>query len=153
MRNTCRLGLVGLLLGPLAANVAAQDTNYWALQYGPVGQLLGGQVIGSERSLTATYYNPGGLALEDGTTFLLSTESFLVESFSTRPSTDVEIFDTSSTRLGAAPTLVAGALPRSWLGEDTRLAWSFLTRQDLNARLGERLVDPFELGPAGGSAR
>ena len=152
MRNTCRLGLVGLLLGPLAANVAAQDTNYWALQYGPVGQLLGGQVIGSERSLTATYYNPGGLALEDGTTFLLSTESFLLESFSTRPSTDVEIFDTSSTRLGAAPTLVAGALPRSWLGDDTRLAWSFLTRQDLNARLGERLVDPFELGPAGGSA-
>jgi hypothetical protein len=142
----------GPLLALVAASTAAQDTNYWALQYGPVGQLLGGQVIGSERSLSATYYNPGGMALEDGTTFLLSTESFLIESFSTTPDADVEIFDTSSTRIGAAPTLVAGALPRSWFGEDTRMAWSFLTRQDLNSRLGERLTDPFDLEPQGGGS-
>jgi hypothetical protein len=145
--------LVGAaILVLLATGAAAQDTNYWALQYGPVGQLLGGQVIGSERSLSATFYNPGGLALEDGTTFLLSTESFLIESFATTTAADVEIFDTSSTRFGAAPTLVAGSLPRSWLGEDTRLAWSFLTRQDLNSRLGERISDPFGLEPQGGGS-
>lgn len=152
MRMTGRLSAVGLLLAVFATSASAQDTNYWALQYGPVGQLLGGQVIGSERSLSATYYNPGGMALEDGTTFLLSTESFLIETFSTRPDTDVEIFETSSARLGSAPTLVAGALPRSWLGEDTRLAWSFLTRQDLNSRLGERITDPFGFEPEGGSS-
>jgi hypothetical protein len=155
MKARRRLGTVvlsGVLLGIFAPSAGAQDTNYWALQYGPVGQLLGGQVIGSERSLSATYYNPGGLALEDGTTFLLSTESFLIESFDTAPAADVDVFDTSSTRLGAAPTLVAGSLPRSWLGDDTRLAWSFLTRQDLNSRLGERLTDPFGFEPQGGGS-
>ena len=57
----------------------------------------------------------------------------------------------SSLRLGTFPTLVAGGLPRSWLGQRTRLAWSFLTRQKLDVRLGERLEDPFEM-PGGRSA-
>jgi hypothetical protein len=152
MRITRGLRIVGSFLLALCATTApAQDTNYWAIQYGPVGQLLGGQVIASSRDLTATFYNPGGLSLEEGSTFLLSTESFQVESFSTTPTTEIDLFETAATRFGAAPTLVAGALPRGWLGERTRLAWSFLTRQQLKVRLGERLTDPFDL-PGGSSA-
>jgi hypothetical protein len=152
MRITRGLRVAGGLLFPLlTTSASAQDTNYWHIQYGPVAQLLGGQVIGSERGLSATFYNPGGLALEEGASFLLSTESVQLETFSTTPLTEAELFDTSSTRFGAAPTLVAGALPRSWLGEQTRLAWSFLTRQELKVRLGERLVEPFVL-PGGNSA-
>ena len=128
------------MLGLLATGAAAQDANYWNLQYGPVGQLLGGQVIGSSRGLNATYYNPGGLALEEDASFLLSTESFQAEYVSSTPtSPTVEAFDVSSLRVGTFPTLVAGGLPRSWLGQRTRLAWSFLTRQKLDVRLGERL--------------
>ena len=141
-----------LILALLATGATAQDTNYWNLQYGPVGQLLGGQVIGSSRGLSATYYNPGGLALEEDTAFLLSTESFQAEYVSSTPTSPaVEAFDVSSLRLGTFPTLVAGGLPRSWLGQRTRLAWSFLTRQKLDVRLGERLEDPFEM-PGGRSA-
>ena len=51
------------------------------------------------------------------------------------------MFDTSSSRFGAAPSLLAGVLPR-WLGENNRLAWSFLTRQNLDVRLGQRITDP-----------
>jgi hypothetical protein len=142
----------GLLLGLIAAPTEAQDTNYWALQYGPVAQLLGGQVIGSDRGLSATFYNPGGLALGEGEAFLLSTESVQLETFSTGTEGDVELFDTSSTRFGSAPTLVAGVLPRDWLGRSTRLAWSFLTRQDLEVRLGQRREDPFGLEPEGSSS-
>jgi hypothetical protein len=138
----------GSLLALLAAGAAAQDVNYWNIQHGPVGQLLGGQVIASSRDLTATFYNPGGLALEEESTFLLSTESFQAGSFSTTPSSD---FETASTRFSTAPTLVAGALPRSWLGEGTRLAWSFLTLQELKVGVGKRLEDPFDL-PGGRSA-
>jgi len=141
----------GPLLALLATSAVAQDTNYWAIQYGPVGQLLGGQVIGDARDLSATFYNPGGLALESGSNFLLSTESFQIEDFRTTPASDLELFEVASTRFGAAPTLVAGAFPRSWLGERTALAWSFLTRQDLQVRLGRRLKDPFDL-PGGASA-
>jgi hypothetical protein len=133
-----------LLLCLLSTTVAAQDVNYWNIQYGPVGQLLGGQVIASSRDLAATFYNPGGLALEEGSTFLLSAEAFQVEFFDTTPTADLELLETTSTRFSAAPKLVAGALPRSWLGERTRMAWSFLTRQQLKVRLGQRLSDPFE---------
>ncbi len=142
-------GAVALLA--CATSATAQDTNYWNIQYGPVGQLLGGQVIASSRDLSATFYNPGGLALEEGSTFLLSTESFQVESFTTTPTENIEIFDTGTNRFGSAPSLVAGALPRSWFGEQTRMAWSFLTRQELKVRLSERLTDPFDL-PGGDSA-
>ena len=51
------------------------------------------------------------------------------------------MLDSSSSTLGAAPSLLAGALPR-WLGEDTSLAWSFLTRQKFHVRLGQRVTDP-----------
>ncbi|MCG6924057.1 MAG: hypothetical protein LJF30_01850 [Acidobacteria bacterium] len=67
-------------------------------------------------------------AAEKGRPFLLSTESFQAEYVSSTPtSPDVEAFDVSSLRFGTFPTLVAGGLPRSWLGQRTRMAWSFLT--------------------------
>jgi hypothetical protein len=142
---------MGMLLVFAATGATAQDTNYWALQYGPVAQLLGGQVIGGDRDLSATYYNPGGLALGEGESFLLSTESVQLETFSTEANVG-EVFDTSSNHFGAAPTLVAGILPRSWLGRDTQMAWSFLTRQQLQSELGQRRLDPLELAPGGNSA-
>jgi hypothetical protein len=141
----------GLLLALVATRAAAQDTNYWALQYGPVAQLLGGQVIGSDRDLSATYYNPGGLALGGKEAFLLSTESVQYEAYSTKAS-EGDVFNTSSDSFGTAPTLVAGALPTSWLGKDTRMAWSFLTRQKLDSELGQRRLDPLELQTTGNSS-
>jgi hypothetical protein len=140
----------GLLLALIATRTDAQDTNYWALQYGPVAQLLGGQVIGGDRDLSATYYNPGGLALGKREVFLLSTQSIQYENYSTQANRG-DVFDTSSDRFGTAPTLVAGVLPRGWLGEDTRMAWSFLTRQQLESELGERRLDPLGLEPEGNS--
>jgi hypothetical protein len=134
--------LLLLALGSAPA-ATAQDTNYWSIAYGPIAQLVGGQVIGSSRDLSATFYNPGALAMQDRLPFLLSTESFQLEWYSLSPEEDVELFDVSSSRFGTAPSLVAGVLPR-WFGEDTRLAWSFLTRQELKARLGQRVTNPLD---------
>jgi hypothetical protein len=124
----------------LAVPAAAQDTHYWSIQYGPVGQLVGGQLIGGVPDLSATFYNPGALSLRNESSYLLSTESVQLESVST--SSDSRILDSSSSKFGSAPSLLAGALPR-WLGEDTALAWSFLTRQKLDLRIGSRIIDPF----------
>ena len=134
--------LLLLALGSAPA-ATAQDTNYWSIAYGPIAQLVGGQVIGSSRDLSATFYNPGALAMQDRLPFLLSTESFQAEWYSVSPEQGIELFDVSSSRLGTAPSLVAGVLPR-WFGEDTRLAWSFLTRQELKARLGQRVSDAID---------
>jgi hypothetical protein len=128
----------------LGSSVAAQDANYWSLQYGPVAQLAGGQVVASTRDLSATFYNPGALAFPSTGGFLLSTESFQYENVSGEPRVDgLEVLNLSSSQFGSAPSLLAGNLPKRWLGEKTHLAWSFLTRQQLKTRLGERIIDPF----------
>ena len=143
LRPARAAGLVLVSLLALQPRVAAQDSQYWSIQYGPVGQLVGGQVIGGVPDLSSTFYNPGALALRNETSYLLSTESVQWERVSTtaQPDLGLEIFDTSSSVFGAAPSLLAGALPH-WLGENTHLAWSFLTRQKLDLRLGQRLTDP-----------
>ena len=133
--------VVGLFALAAVPSATAQDTHYWAIQYGPVGQLVGGQLIGGATDLSATFYNPGALALSNESSYLLSTESFQWEVLSTEPQPGVAVFDTSSSTFGAAPSLLAGVLPR-WFGPDTRLAWSFLTRQNLDVRLGQRITDP-----------
>jgi hypothetical protein len=138
VRARASLGAALLALAPLAA--LAQDSHYWSVQYGPVGQLVGGQLIGGVPDLSATFYNPGALSLRNESSYLLSTESVQLESIST--SSESRILDSSSSTFGSAPSLLAGALPR-WLGEDTALAWSFLTRQKLDTRIGSRVSDPF----------
>ncbi len=129
-----------MLLLPVPAAMA-QDTHYWSIQYGPTGQLLGGQVIGGTPDLSATFYNPGSLALRNESSYLLSTESVQWEQVSMTPPGGQRLFDTSGSSFGTAPSLLAGALPE-WLGRDTVLAWSFPTRQKLDLRLGQRLTDP-----------
>jgi hypothetical protein len=141
-RRFRRLALLLLTSAALAPEAEAQDSHYWSIQYGPVAQLVGGQVIGGVPDLSATFYNPGAVALRNEKSYLLSTESVQLESVSTQSDSSVKVFDTSSSRFGAAPSLLAGTLPR-WLGEDTHLAWSFLTRQKLDVRLGERLTNSF----------
>ncbi len=125
----------------LAPAALAQDSQYWTIQYGPVGQLVGGQLIGGVPDLSATFYNPGALSLRNESSYLLSTESVQWELVSTEARPGLEVLDASSSRVGAAPSLLAGVLP-GWLGQDTRLAWSFLTRQKLELRLGNRLTNP-----------
>ncbi len=126
-------------LAALPGVARAQDTHYWNIQYGPVATLLGGNVVGSTRDLSATFYNPGGLILSDDPSFLLSTESVQIEKVSLRPASGVQLFDVSSSSIGAAPSLIAGNLPKGWGGNNGRFAWSYLTRQKFNTRLDQRL--------------
>jgi hypothetical protein len=135
------VALAVLILLAHARPARAQDTHYWSIQYGPVGQLVGGQLIGGVNDLSATYYNPGALVLRNESSYLLSTESFQWELVSTEAAPGLQVLDTSSSRFGAAPSLLAGVLPR-WLGERTHLAWSVLTRQKLDLRLGQRVANP-----------
>jgi hypothetical protein len=130
---------LSLLLAGLPTAALAQDTHYWNLQYGPVATLLGGNVVGSTRDLSSTFYNPGGLILSEDPSFLLSTESFQVEKVALQPQSSSQLFDLSSSVIGAAPSLIAGNFPRGWGGRNGRLAWSYLTRQNFDTRLNQRM--------------
>jgi hypothetical protein len=135
----CRSLSVALFCSlPLVAG--AQDSQYWTLQYGPVAELLGGVVVGSSRDLSATYYNPGALALTKDPSLLASVESFEATRIKATPTPPVLDFENTSVR--PSPTLFAFAFPRSWTGSHT-LALSGLTRQDFDVR-----VDNWQVGPS-----
>jgi hypothetical protein len=60
----------------LAEKCPAQITNYWTQQYGTRSNLLGGAVIGSVSDMSATYYNPGAIALFKDASLLLSAQVY-----------------------------------------------------------------------------
>lgn len=132
-------GMSAALLA-LATPGATQDSQYWDIQYGPVGQLLGGQVVGSARDLSATYYNPGGLILGTNPDFLLSVQGFRKQTLTVKPVEGGPYLDTSDTEWGSSPAFVAAALPGKWLGSRTRLAFSLLTRQEFVQRIDQRFA-------------
>ena len=135
----CVLLLLAGLSQVLPAPARAQDAHYWAIPYGPIGQLLGGALIGSARDLSATFYNPGGLILTKDPTFLVSVDALDRERLRVEVGGD-EILnsDLSATRTTAAPSIIAGALPQSLSGPGARLAWSYLPRFDVSFRANER---------------
>ena len=57
----------------------SQDSHYWNIQYGTRSTLLGGAVIGSVTDLSATYYNPGAVALFKDAGFILSARVYQLE--------------------------------------------------------------------------
>ncbi len=114
---------------------AAQDSQWWTNQYGNRARLLGGAVIGSSRDLSSVYYNPGGLALVEQPDALLTGYVFELDNIKY---TDVllEGAELSSTRFDAVAGMIAGQLPFNFLG-DSRLAYSYLTRHNLEYRFNE----------------
>jgi hypothetical protein len=131
-------GIAGaLFITVLFAAVAAmsQDTNYWTLQYGTRGELLGGCVVGSAVDLSATYYNPGSLALVKDPKTILTATVFGMETIKISKVPDNSNSPTSR-NTGVQPSLFAGTLPVKWWGG--RWAYSFLTRQKSDFRLTER---------------
>src|SRR5262249_22291400 len=144
-RASGALSIVVLWLFP--AILRGQDSQYWTVQYGPVAELLGGVVVGTTRDLSATYYNPGALALAKDPSLLASVNSFEYTKITATTVAPVLDFQDSSVR--PSPSLFAFALPRSWTGSHT-LAFSSLTRQDFDLRIDNWQVTPSH--QAGGGA-
>jgi hypothetical protein len=139
-----RAGILSIVLLSLSPAVAgAQDSQYWNVQYGPVAELLGGVVVGSSRDLSATFYNPGALALARDPSLLASVQSF--EAVRIKAKSDPPLLDFSDTTVRPSPSLFAFALPRSWTGSHT-IAISSLTRQDFDLRLDNWQVTPTRQG-------
>ena len=76
-----KLYCIILLLIVISSNNVAQETYYWNVTYGTRSTLLGGAVIGSVSDLSATYYNPGAIALFDDAQFILSALVYQLENY------------------------------------------------------------------------
>lgn len=144
-RTLTAIILAGWVLLFLTVPAVAQDSQWWTNQYGNRARLLGGAVIGSSRDLSAVYYNPGGLAVVEEPDALLTGYVFELDNIKY---TDVLFRDTelSSTRFDGVAGLIAGQLPFNFLG-DSRLAYSYLTRHNLEYRFNEGGAVPADSFP------
>ena len=89
------------------ANLApAQDAHYWTDQFGNRARLLGGAVVGSVRDLSATYYNPGSLALVPTAELLLAGNVLSYTRYDATTGPQQEKL--SSSTFGLSPLVVRG---------------------------------------------
>jgi len=136
-----------LLVLALAARAPAQDTHYWNLFYGTEATLLGGAVIGSAKDLSATYYNPGMLAVNREQGLLLGANVYTYQRYSVTQSSAEDIVNS---RIAPAPGLIAGRIPIDSAAVGG-IAYSILTRQSMESILEARFVGPVDV--IGGDGR
>jgi hypothetical protein len=115
------LFLTVLLVSQSIHGALAQDSHYWDNQYGTKGELLGGVVVGTPNDLSATFYNPGWIAMQTDPSFLLTTLS--VEGYTIRVKNGLgEGTEPTSTRFATSPGYLAG---RFTVGEDRTWKWAY----------------------------
>lgn len=136
----------------------AQDAHYWTLQYGPKSSLLGGAVIGTVDDVSATFYNPGGLALASNLAFAVSADVFEISGVKLEGGGGAGV-DLGTSRSGLRPSMLAGTITRTLFGKGV-LAYSAITRsrgtQDLEGILtlsGDDIPPGIEFKDIAGLAR
>jgi len=105
----------------IAMQAAAQDSHYWDNQYGTKGELLGGLVVGSPSDLSATFYNPGWIALHDDPSLLLTTMAAEAYSITLKNALGTGT-DPSSSTIATSPGFLAG---RFTTGMDDGWQWAY----------------------------
>jgi len=124
---------VALILS--GTEVSAQDASYWTNQYGTRATLLGGLVVGAHTDLSATFYNPGAVALATDPSLMFTSDAFQF--------IDIDLtasgLDFRNSRLRPAPGMVAADIPGGWGAH--RLSVSVLTRRDFHFEARARRTD------------
>lgn len=130
-----------ILCSFLFTNIVAQDTQYWAKQYGTYGELLGGTVVGGISDLSSTYYNPGSMAFTKDSTLILTTHSlqaYLITLNNAFGSDET----LSSSSVKTSQGIFAIRLPFKWLG-DNQIVISYISRYDFNFEAQDIVVSPY----------
>jgi hypothetical protein len=113
--------LTVLLVSAYAVETKAQDSHYWDNQYGTKGELLGGLVVGTPNDLSATFYNPGWIALQTDPSLLVTTLSAEVYSIKLKDGLGKGT-EPVSTTVTTSPGYLAG---RFTMGEDHTCQWAY----------------------------
>ncbi len=130
--------LTALFLAP-ASPLTAQDAQYWTYQYGTRATLLGGAVVGSVLDISATFYNPGGLALIQDPELVATSRIIEAAGVTVGAGAD-QLFDLSQLRLDVAPGFFGGIAPFKFLGDDHVLGYSLFTRYYMKSDLDSFLT-------------
>jgi hypothetical protein len=140
LKSFCTITFLFIML---STELPAQENNYWNIQYGTTSTLLGGAVIGSVSDLSATFYNPGAIALFPDVKFILSAQVYQLDNYKIKDGA-AEGIDLDYSSIVPSPNFVAFDLAFDFLGDD-RLAFSILTRQNSNLEFSARVIDSLEV--------
>jgi hypothetical protein len=122
MRASVLVGIQLVLLLLLNTSAPGQESYYWSIQYGTRSTLLGGAVIGSASDLSATYYNPGTIALFEEAKFILSARVYQLDNYVLEDGA-AEGVDLDFSTLTPSPSFLAFDFDFDFLGQD-KLAFS-----------------------------
>lgn len=149
-RGSTRAASTAALAFALTATPAwAQDSHYWAEQYGTRASLLGGALIGSVRDLSSTYYNPGAAALHQEAAFVLSGRAFRQGTMTIENGAG-EGLDLSTSSQRPIATLLATPIRFDWLGRHV-IVYSALTRQQFDADVSTYSIEGADALPPPGT--
>jgi hypothetical protein len=137
-RLTGRILAAGLVALTATCSAFGQDSHYWSSHYGTQAQLLGGLVVGSSNDLSATFYNPGALALTRDTTLVLSTLTQQFTNIELRLKTNPPI-QAESNESGPSPSIFALRLPPDLIAGQG-LAFSYIVRNRVKVDLHGRTI-------------
>lgn len=139
--------LAPILFLALALFAAAQDTNYWTLQYGLRGELLNGVAVGSLLDMSNTYYNPGGWALIENPSTLTTAIAIDYNVWTVEDGAGKDL-DLLTTNANTLPSLVAFTLYAKPTSKH-RVAFSALGRQQMDIRAKRQYIQPYASLPDG----
>ena len=134
------------LILTLAIQIISQQNNYWDLQYGTRSTLLGGTVIGSVSDLSATYYNPGAIALFKDLNLILSAQAYQLDKYVLGNGTG-EGKDLEYSSINPSAPFAAINLPFKFLKND-RMIFSILTRESTQLQFENRIIDSVDAIPS-----
>ncbi len=123
--------------------IYSQEDNYWTQQYGTRSTLLGGAVIGSVSDLSATFYNPGAIALFPDIKFIISAQAYQYDKYTVVNGAG-EGRDLDYSSITPSATFVAFNIPLKFLRDD-KIVVSALTRQTNQIEFNTRIIDSVEV--------
>jgi len=140
MRN-----LIALLIILITLNIELipQEDNYWNIQYGTRSTLLGGTVIGSVSDLSATYYNPGAIALFKDVNFILSAQAYQYDKYKVKNGAGADR-DLNYSSITPSAGFAAFNIDFGFLKND-RIVVSVLTRELGELEFQNRIIDSIDV--------
>jgi len=140
-----------ILFLTLADPARAQDSQYWDNQYGTRAQLLGGLVVGSASDLSATYYNPGWIAMSTKPALLLTTRA--VEYYRLKLANQVDAENSPvSQKFSPSPGFGAVQLKQD-PDKNMAIAFSYLVKTNFKFEARAYRIDSDPAPPPDGSLR
>lgn len=117
-------------LGLIAQNVRAQDSQYWNLQVGTRGMLVGGTLTSGVYDNSAIYYNPAALAMVRASHLTINASAYRIEFMNIQNGAGTGL-DARSQRISTYPQMMSSMLTHNEKNR-LKLAAVMLTRQSAN---------------------